>query len=144
MLPLLSEAAVALRGACPDAAAPRAPDAPPATPSGPLPAELRAHRGSLEPRQPRFSAFWRRAGELGDAVVFASFYRFAYFVSREAGQRNLSVETALALWGTLLLGRFRLLDRWVAFVAATRRLGITEDTWRQVRPRAGQMRQRSG
>jgi DCN1-like protein 1/2 len=53
-------------------------------------------------------------------------------VSREAGQRNLSVETALLLWPLLLEGRFRLLDRWCAFVAATRRLGITEDTWRQV------------
>ena len=89
--------------------------------------------GSLEPARvsvPR--AELARAGELSDAVVFAAFYRFAFFVSREAGQRNLSVETALALWPLLLEGRFRLLDRWCAFVAATRRLGITEDTWRQV------------
>jgi hypothetical protein len=75
----------------------------------------------------------RRAAELADAAAFAAFYHFAFFVAREPAQRNLSVETALLAWPLVLRGRFRLLDKWCAFVAATRRLGITEDTWRQAR-----------
>jgi hypothetical protein len=76
-----------------------------------------------------------RAAELGDASVFAAFYRFAFFVAREPAQRNLTVDTALIIWPLVLSGRFRLLDKWCAFVAGARRLGITEDTWRQVSTR---------
>ena len=80
--------------------------------------------------------FAPRAGELTDAAAFSAFYRFAFFVLREPGARNLSVGAALAAWPLLLAGRFRLMDRWCAFVAQAQRLGITEDTWRQAR-RAG-------
>jgi hypothetical protein len=75
------------------------------------------------------------AAELADASAFGAFYRFTFFVAREPAQRNLGVDTALAAWPLVLAGRFRLLDKWCAFVAGAHRLGITEDTWRQARAR---------
>lgn len=41
---------------------------------------------------------------------------------------------AIAAWRELLQGRFRLLDRWCAFMTSNyKQLVVTEDTWTQVR-----------
>ncbi len=72
------------------------------------------------------------AAELLDAGTFALFYRFTFFLLRERNVRNLPLDAALQGWKLALSGRFRLLERWCDFVARSRRLAITEDTWRQV------------
>jgi DCN1-like protein 1/2 len=73
-----------------------------------------------------------RAADLLDGSALALFYRFVFFVARERGERSLRVETALRCWQLALCGRFRLLDAWCDFVARSRRLVVTEDTWRWV------------
>jgi hypothetical protein len=46
----------------------------------------------------------------------------------------LQVHTAVAAWRLVLQGRFRLLDRWCAYVGEHHKAAvILEDTWRQVR-----------
>lgn len=43
------------------------------------------------------------------------------------------VPVAIAAWRGLLEGRFRLLDRWCAFMSSHyKQLIVTEDTWTQV------------
>jgi hypothetical protein len=45
----------------------------------------------------------------------------------------LQVPVAIAAWRGLLEGRFRLLDRWCAFMSSHyKQLVVTEDTWTQV------------
>ena len=46
--------------------------------------------------------------------------------------KHKQYETAAAAWQLVLQGRFRLLDRWAAFVRGQRRGVVTADTWRQV------------
>uniref|UniRef100_A0A453B0J2 Defective in cullin neddylation protein n=1 Tax=Aegilops tauschii subsp. strangulata TaxID=200361 RepID=A0A453B0J2_AEGTS len=54
--------------------------------------------------------------EFDDVSQFNSFYDFVFFISRENGQKNITVQKALAAWRIVLVGRFRLLDRWCNFV----------------------------
>jgi DCN1-like protein 1/2 len=68
--------------------------------------------------------------ELNDASLFATFYRFVFFVARERGDRSLRTATACAAWH-VLDGRFRLLDAFLRFVSKSGRVSISEDTWRQ-------------
>ncbi|GFR46496.1 hypothetical protein Agub_g8074 [Astrephomene gubernaculifera] len=63
---------------------------------------------------------------------FHKFYRFVFHICREPGKRNISMEQAVAAWRRIMVGRFRLLDRWSAFAAASQARVVTEDTWRQV------------
>ncbi|KXZ49891.1 hypothetical protein GPECTOR_19g342 [Gonium pectorale] len=63
---------------------------------------------------------------------FGKFYRFIHYICREPGKRNIPMDLAVAAWRLLLPGRFRLLDRWCAFAAASQSRVVTEDTWRQV------------
>uniref|UniRef100_A0A061RC16 Defective in cullin neddylation protein n=2 Tax=Tetraselmis sp. GSL018 TaxID=582737 RepID=A0A061RC16_9CHLO len=68
-----------------------------------------------------------------DGSTFAAFYRFVFWICRDANKRNLPVHRATSAWLLLLSGRFRLLDHWVSFVRSRPNLlTITEDTWRQV------------
>lgn len=69
---------------------------------------------------------------MDDTARFTQLYRFAFFVAREPGSRALALPTALLVWPLLLRGRFRLLPRFLEFVAAQRRPAVSEDTWRQV------------
>ncbi|KAI8471089.1 MAG: Cullin binding-domain-containing protein [Monoraphidium minutum] len=64
--------------------------------------------------------------------AFSAFYRFTFFICRDCGKRNMTFETAAATWQLVLQGRFRLLERWCAFVRRQQRGVVTEDTWRQV------------
>ncbi|KAG2492050.1 hypothetical protein HYH03_009548 [Edaphochlamys debaryana] len=63
---------------------------------------------------------------------FGRFYRFVFYLCREQGKRNIPMVLAVALWRLLMPGRFRLLERWCAFAAASTAHVVTEDTWRQV------------
>jgi len=70
--------------------------------------------------------------ETMDSGRFATIYRFAFWICRDAGKRNIPVERALTLWQIVLNGRFRLLQRWLAFVRESGVKTVSEDTWRQV------------
>eukprot|EP00798_Chlamydomonas_sp_ICE-L_P014499 gene14499-20525_t len=67
---------------------------------------------------------------------FAKFYRFAFFMCKQASRKFVQIDVALAAWRLLLQGRFRLLDQWCDFVSAEERKGavkvINEDQWRQI------------
>ena len=67
-----------------------------------------------------------------DATTYGHFYRFAFFVCREAGHRALHVEAACEAWAVALRGRFRLLQPWCRFCRSCGRRTVSEDTWRQV------------
>ena len=69
--------------------------------------------------------------ELAGEPLFSIFYRFAFFVARERGERSLRNSTAVEAWRVVLPGRFRLLDAFVRFVATSGRAVISEDTWLQ-------------
>ncbi|KAL8172350.1 hypothetical protein V2J09_024154 [Rumex salicifolius] len=67
-----------------------------------------------------------------DFCEFSNFYEFVFFVSRENGQKNITVSRAIAAWKLVLFGRFRLLNQWCDFVEKNQRHNISEDTWGQV------------
>ncbi|XP_020104335.1 uncharacterized protein LOC109721253 [Ananas comosus] len=63
---------------------------------------------------------------------FNCLYDFAFFICRKNGQKNITVQRAVAAWQIVLNGRFRLLNQWCNFVEGTRRHNISEDTWQQL------------
>ncbi|KAK6255995.1 Potentiating neddylation domain - like 1 [Theobroma cacao] len=67
-----------------------------------------------------------------DFSEFSCFYDFVFFVCRENGQKNITVNRAVAAWRLVLAGRFRLLNQWCDFVEKNQRHNISEDTWQQV------------
>eukprot|EP00898_Chlorokybus_atmophyticus_P003746 jgi/Chlat1/4372/Chrsp29S04521 len=67
-----------------------------------------------------------------DAWQFTQFYSFAHFALRESGQKSITVDAAVDAWRFVLAGRFRLINRWCAFVKSHHRFAVSEDTWRQV------------
>eukprot|EP00193_Tetraselmis_chui_P009702 CAMPEP_0177751958 /NCGR_PEP_ID=MMETSP0491_2-20121128/663_1 /TAXON_ID=63592 /ORGANISM="Tetraselmis chuii, Strain PLY429" /LENGTH=265 /DNA_ID=CAMNT_0019267129 /DNA_START=526 /DNA_END=1319 /DNA_ORIENTATION=- len=71
--------------------------------------------------------------ETMDSARFAVVYRFAFWICRDAGKRNMPVDRAVAAWHLMLNGRFRLLERWLTFIRdESGVMTISEDTWRQV------------
>ncbi|GBG72771.1 hypothetical protein CBR_g12339 [Chara braunii] len=83
-----------------------------------------------------FSALRTLAAELRNELLdtrrFSLFYRFVFFLSRERGQKSLTVASAVEGWKLALSGRFRLLDQWCSYVVTHHKYSISEDTWRQV------------
>lgn len=69
---------------------------------------------------------------MADFSEFSRFYDFVFFISRENGQKNITVSRAVMAWKLVLAGRFRLLNQWCKFVEENQRHNISEDTWRQV------------
>ncbi|CAL1392150.1 unnamed protein product [Linum trigynum] len=67
-----------------------------------------------------------------DVHDFSCFYDFVFFISRENGQKNITVNKAVTAWRLVLAGRFRLLNQWCDFVEKNQRYNISEDTWQQV------------
>ncbi|GLC44175.1 hypothetical protein PLESTB_000900200 [Pleodorina starrii] len=63
---------------------------------------------------------------------FNRFYRFVFHICREPGKRNIQMDVAVAAWRLVLPGRFRLLERWCTFTAASSAVVVTQDLWRQV------------
>ncbi|KAJ1292012.1 hypothetical protein BS78_02G360600 [Paspalum vaginatum] len=70
--------------------------------------------------------------DLEDVSLFSCFYDFVFFISREKGQKSITIQRAVAAWKIVLNGRFRLLDRWCNFVEKYQRHNISEDTWQQL------------
>ncbi|KAK9116714.1 hypothetical protein Sjap_015661 [Stephania japonica] len=73
-----------------------------------------------------------RRKTLVDSCRFICFYDFVFFLCRTNGQKNITIEMALAAWRLVLKGRFRLLNEWCNFVEKHQRYNISEDTWQQV------------
>lgn len=69
---------------------------------------------------------------MADFSEFSRFYDFVFFMCRENGQRNITVNKAVSAWKLVLAGRFRLLNQWCDFVQENQRHNISEDTWQQV------------
>lgn len=67
-----------------------------------------------------------------DSYHFNCFYSFVYFICRENGQKNISINKAIDAWKFVLRGRFRLLDQWCNFLEEHHKHNITEDTWHQL------------
>ncbi|KAJ4832966.1 hypothetical protein Tsubulata_010138 [Turnera subulata] len=67
-----------------------------------------------------------------DFSEFSRFYDFVFFMCRENGQKNITVNKAVTAWKLVLPGRFRLLKEWCDFVQKNQRYNISEDTWQQV------------
>ncbi|KAK7295375.1 hypothetical protein RJT34_18282 [Clitoria ternatea] len=63
---------------------------------------------------------------------FSRFYDFVFFMCRENGQKNITVDRAVTAWKLVLAGRFSLLHPWCDFVEKNQRYNISEDTWQQV------------
>ncbi|KAH8511062.1 hypothetical protein H0E87_008560 [Populus deltoides] len=69
---------------------------------------------------------------MADFTEFSRFYDFVFFMCRENGQKNITVNKAVTAWKLILAGRFRLLNQWCDFVQENQRHNISEDTWQQV------------
>ncbi|KAL9391770.1 hypothetical protein Peur_015690 [Populus x canadensis] len=69
---------------------------------------------------------------MADFSEFSCFYDFVFFMCRENGQKNITVNKAVTAWKLILAGRFRLLNQWCDFVQEYQRHNISEDTWQQV------------
>lgn len=69
---------------------------------------------------------------MADFSEFSRFYDFVFFMCRENGQKNITVNKAVTAWKLILAGRFRLLNQWCDFVQENQRHNISEDTWQQV------------
>ncbi|CAH8348660.1 unnamed protein product [Eruca vesicaria subsp. sativa] len=67
-----------------------------------------------------------------DFSEFTRFYDFVFFMCRENGQKSITVAKAITAWKLVLVGRFRLLNRWCDFIEKNQRYTISEDTWQQV------------
>ncbi|CAL9108141.1 unnamed protein product [Musa acuminata var. zebrina] len=67
-----------------------------------------------------------------DSRQFSSFYDFVFFICRENGQKNITVNKAITAWRLILNGRFLMLDQWCNFVEKHQRHNISEDTWQQL------------
>uniref|UniRef100_A0A7S3QKI9 Defective in cullin neddylation protein n=1 Tax=Dunaliella tertiolecta TaxID=3047 RepID=A0A7S3QKI9_DUNTE len=65
---------------------------------------------------------------------FCKWYRFAFHLCKEPQRKHVQVNVAIEAWSMIMVGRFRLLDKWLDFVRqrkSTMRV-ISEDQWRQL------------
>ncbi|KAF0684465.1 Aste57867_23561 [Aphanomyces stellatus] len=75
-------------------------------------------------------AFLRQ--QLRDAALFAKIYAYTYNFAKEADQKSMPVESALALWELLLPGHFQLLPKWLDYVKTHQKNAISRDVWMQL------------
>ena len=54
--------------------------------------------------------------EIQDANKFKEFYQFTFNYAKNAGQKGLDLDMALAYWNIVLKGKFRFLDVWTKFL----------------------------
>merc|ERR1712070_64489 len=54
--------------------------------------------------------------QLEDEEMFAEIYEYAYNFCKEKGKKSLDADSAKAMWGVLLPGRWGLLDQWLDFL----------------------------
>lgn len=54
--------------------------------------------------------------DLSDLSKFKDFYQFTFNYAKEAGQKGLDLEMAIAYWNIVMKGRFKFLDLWCKFL----------------------------
>lgn len=54
--------------------------------------------------------------EILDQTKFKDFYQFTFGYAKNAGQKSLDLDMALAYWDIVLKGRFRFLELWNRFL----------------------------
>lgn len=71
--------------------------------------------------------------DLKNDAKFKEMYKFVFGFACEKGMKSVEIDTALALWPTLLGNRCKFMDKWVAFIqgkADKKEIGVmTKDTW---------------
>ena len=71
--------------------------------------------------------------ELKDARSFKELYLFVFGFSRDAGSRNIGLETAVGLWKLLLQQKYPMVMDWVLFLETReKKHDISRDTWNMV------------
>lgn len=60
---------------------------------------------------------------------FKDLYLFSFNYAKNAQQKSLELEVAIAYWNILLRNRFGFLDEWVEFLQQNPKRAITRDTW---------------
>lgn len=54
--------------------------------------------------------------ELDDSRIFKDLYQFTFNYAKEKEKRSLDVDTAIAYWNIVMIGRFKYLDLWCTFL----------------------------
>lgn len=67
--------------------------------------------------------------ELSDPSKFKDLYQFTFNFAKNAEQKGLDLEVAIAYWNIVLKGRFKFLDLWVQFLTENEKHSIPRDTW---------------
>lgn len=69
--------------------------------------------------------------ELDKPQNFRNFYGFCFDYIREPDQKSMGSDLAVETWSLILVGRFKLLEQWCAFVKQNGK-SIQKDTWMQL------------
>jgi DCN1-like protein 1/2 len=69
------------------------------------------------------------SAELDRRTAFKSFYEWAFKFACDPGRASLQLESASAMWGLILRGRFLHLDRWMRFLETNPVDAVSNDTW---------------
>ncbi|OQV24426.1 DCN1-like protein [Hypsibius exemplaris] len=68
--------------------------------------------------------------ELSNMTKLRELYNFTYDYAKQASQKNVDCDAAVAYWGIILSGRFALLDDWIQFIKDfNNNRSIPRDTW---------------
>lgn len=67
--------------------------------------------------------------EIENQATFKEFYQFTFNYAKNASQKSLDLDMAIAYWKIVLSGRFRFLDLWIQFLQETHKRAIPRDTW---------------
>jgi len=69
--------------------------------------------------------------DLKDEKSFKEFYLFVFDYAKGPSEQKkvLELDYAVAMWQTVLAGRFKLLDQWVKFLQEQHKRPISRDTW---------------
>lgn len=57
--------------------------------------------------------------ELNDPLKFKDFYQFTFNYAKEAQQKGLDLDMAIAYWNIVMQGRFKFLDLWCKFLTVS-------------------------
>ncbi|KAF6028821.1 hypothetical protein EB796_012859 [Bugula neritina] len=81
---------------------------------------------SIEKLKSKFHAL---ETEISDLSKFRQFYHFTFNYAKNAGQKGLDLDVALAYWNIVMKGRFRFLNLWCTFLTEHHKRSIPKDTW---------------
>jgi len=67
--------------------------------------------------------------EILDATKFKEFYQFTFNYAKNASQKGLELDIAIAYWNIVLTDRFKFLNLWNKFLHEHHNRSIPKDTW---------------